>query len=121
MTVQIKSNQFKINYELEYRKSVSQKLLDKYPDRIPIIVTSTDKSIVIRKQKFLVPPEFTLQQMSAEIRKQIEGIKPSHAIFIMLEGGKLPPISASMTLIYQQNKDDDGFLYLYCFPENTFG
>ncbi|KVI09408.1 Autophagy protein Atg8 ubiquitin-like protein [Cynara cardunculus var. scolymus] len=33
----------------------------------------------------------------------------------------LPPTAALMSAIYEENKDEDGFLYMSYSGENTFG
>lgn len=53
------------------------------------------------------------------IRKRIK-LSPEKAIFIFV-GNVLPPTAAMMSSVYDQNKDDDGFLYITYSGENTFG
>jgi len=54
------------------------------------------------------------------IRKRIH-LLPEKAIYIFVNGKTLPPSAASMSQVYQENKSEDGFLYVTYAGETTFG
>lgn len=63
----------------EERLSESDKVLKKYPERIPVIVEPLIKDIVnIDKNKFIVSKDMTFGQLIYIIRKRIN-IESSHA------------------------------------------
>lgn len=72
-----------------------------------------------RSRRYLVPADLTVGQFVYVIRKRIK-LSPEKAIFIFV-GNVLPPTAAMMSSVYEQNKDDDGFLYITYSGENTFG
>ena len=94
---------------------------EKYPDRIPVIVEKATGSDIpdIDKKKYLVPTDLTVGQFVHVIRKRIK-LAPEKAIFIFVNN-VLPPTAALMSSIYDEHKDDDGFLYITYSGENTFG
>lgn len=53
------------------------------------------------------------------IRKRIK-LPSEKAIFIFIND-ILPPTAALMSTIYEEHKDEDGFLYVLYSGENTFG
>ena len=53
------------------------------------------------------------------IRKRIN-IEPSQALFIMING-QLVIGSQSISILYEEHQDEDGFLYITYTTENTFG
>ncbi|KAH0456597.1 hypothetical protein IEQ34_014504 [Dendrobium chrysotoxum] len=53
------------------------------------------------------------------IRKRIK-LSAEKAIFIFVDN-VLPPTGAVMSTIYNEKKDEDGFLYVTSSGENTFG
>ncbi|XP_020243337.1 autophagy-related protein 8C-like [Asparagus officinalis] len=53
------------------------------------------------------------------VRKRIK-LSAEKAIFIFVKN-TLPPTAAMMSSIYEENKDEDGFLYMTYSGENTFG
>lgn len=112
---------FKDNVDFESRKTESARILDKYPDRIPIIVEKEAKSDVtdIDKKKYLVPKDLTMGQFIFVIRKRIR-LPPEKAIYMFINN-TLPPSAAFMSSLYQEHHDDDGFLYLTYSGENYFG
>ncbi|KAL3604856.1 hypothetical protein D5086_005715 [Populus alba] len=106
---------------LERRQAEAGRIRDKYPDRIPVIVERAEKSDVpdIDKKKYLVPADLTVGQFVYVVRKRIK-LSPEKAIFIFVKN-ILPPTAAMMSAIYEENKDEDGFLYMTYSGENTFG
>ena len=120
----IKSNKlFKEQYPFTKRLNEANRVLEKYPDRIPIIVERNNHSgndlPIIDKKKFLVPSDLTIGQFVYVIRKRIK-LSPEKAIFLMV-GSKLPPTSTLISELYEESKHDDNFLYLTYSSENTFG
>ncbi|XP_063441614.1 gamma-aminobutyric acid receptor-associated protein-like 2 isoform X3 [Mytilus trossulus] len=105
----------------EQRKAESTKIKDKYPERIPVIVEKDPKSHIqdIDKRKFLVPNDISVAQFMWIIRKRIQ--LPSEKAIFLFVGKVLPQSSASMGQVYEEHKDDDGFLYIAYSGENTFG
>eukprot|EP00455_Lapot_gusevi_P043664 TRINITY_DN5340_c0_g1_i4.p1 TRINITY_DN5340_c0_g1~~TRINITY_DN5340_c0_g1_i4.p1 ORF type:complete len:103 (-),score=23.29 TRINITY_DN5340_c0_g1_i4:279-587(-) len=100
----------------------SEKIRNKYPDRIPVIVDKAAGSDVppLDKKKFLVPADLTVSQFLTVIRKRLQ-LTPEKSIFIYCNN-TLPCSSAMMATIYEQYKDrNDGFLYVTYSSENTFG
>ena len=43
------------------------------------------------------------------------------SLYIFINGETLAPPSATMSALYSENKDEDGFLYISYASENTFG
>jgi GABA(A) receptor-associated protein len=112
---------FKEDTALDDRQSESSKILEKYPDRIPIIVQKAPRSHIpdIDKHKFLVPNDISVAQLMWIIRKRVR-LSPEKAIFLFV-GKALPQSSATMGMVYQESVDEDGFLYIMYSGENTFG
>ncbi|GJV59595.1 autophagy-related protein 8f [Tanacetum coccineum] len=112
---------FKQEHEFSKRHAEASRIREKYPDRIPVIVEKANKTDIpnIDKKKYLVPADLTVGQFVYVIRKRIK-LSAEKAIFIFVEN-VLPPTGAIMSTIYDEKKDDDGFLYVTYSGENTFG
>lgn len=112
---------FKSSHSFEKRKNESSRIRSKYPDKIPIIVEKFEKSQVndIDKNKYLVPTDLTVGQFLYIIRKRVQ-LTPEKAIYIFIDN-KIPPTAQMMANLYEQYKDDDGFLYVFYACESTFG
>ncbi|KAK8667946.1 hypothetical protein V6N13_105419 [Hibiscus sabdariffa] len=119
--VAMAKSSFKLEHSLERRQSEAARIREKYPDRIPVIVERAEKSDVpeIDKKKYLVPADLTVGQFVYVVRKRIK-LSPEKAIFIFVKN-ILPPTAAMLSSIYEENKDEDGFLYMTYSGENTFG
>ena len=112
---------FKKKHSLEERQGESNKVLSRYSDRIPIIVEKSSESDVpsIDKIKFLVPKDLTMGQFAFVIRKRIK-LSQEQGLFLMVNN-VMAPTSEIMSNIYNNHKDEDGFLYITYCGENTFG
>lgn len=112
---------FASNDRLEHIKK-SQHILEKYPDRVPLIIGPSKNDRVlypIDKSKYITPRDLTLGQLQQIIRKRIR-FPPEKALFMFINN-KLFPITSMIGQIYDEHKDDDGFLYIIYCQENTFG
>jgi len=114
-------SQFKTAHTFEKRVAEAQRIRSKYPDRIPVICEKAENSDIpdIDKKKYLVPSDLTVGQFVYVIRKRIK-LKPEKAIFIFV-GNVLPNTAALMSQIYEEQADQDGFLYVTYSGESTFG
>eukprot|EP00695_Tsukubamonas_globosa_P002312 TRINITY_DN342_c0_g1_i2.p2 TRINITY_DN342_c0_g1~~TRINITY_DN342_c0_g1_i2.p2 ORF type:complete len:125 (-),score=10.42 TRINITY_DN342_c0_g1_i2:86-460(-) len=112
---------FKLEHSFEKRKSEATRIREKYPDRIPVICEKSEKSDIpdIDKKKYLVPADLTVCQFVYVIRKRIK--LPSEKAIFLFVNGTLPPTASLMSAVYEENKDEDGFLYITYSGENTFG
>mgnify|MGYP001319770578 CR=1 FL=1 len=114
---------FKQQFPFTKRLNEANRVLEKYPDRIPIIVEQDTRSSGdlprIDKKKFLVPNDLTVGQFVYVIRKRIH-LSPEKAIFVMVDK-ILPQTSILISELYKNHKHEDNFLYLTYTSENTFG
>lgn len=117
----VMASSFRADHPFETRKGESARIREKYPDRIPVIVEKADESDVpdIDRKKYLVPTDLSVGQFVYVIRKRIK-LGPEKSIYIFVKN-VLPPTCASMSALYNEHKDDDGFLYIKFSGENYFG
>lgn len=110
-----------INDNLE-RVKKSQFILEKYPDRVPLIIqpSKNDRDAYpIDKSKYITPRDLTLMQLQQIIRKRIR-FPAENALFLFINN-KIYPVTSLIGTIYDDNKDTDGFLYVTYCQESTFG
>ena len=113
---------FKERYSFQTRLDEATRIMQKYPDRVPIIVerSKTEKEMeLINKNKYLAPSSLTVGQFVYVIRKRLV-VPPEKAIFLFING-ILPPTASLLRSIYDEYKDSDHFLYITYSGENTFG
>lgn len=140
---------FKQQYTLEQRLHKINRIFERYPDRVPIVIEkinegrlksvssaslgqSTSRSpplaaaalqspaTSIEKKIFLVKCEVTICQFSLILRKKIE-LTPEKGLFLFI-GGIVPSNSSILGDLYHQYKNlEDNFLYITYSRENTFG
>ena len=108
--------------DFDSRCKISEQILRKYPDRVPVIIrTDFPKEVILHKTKFLAPRDMSLGHIYAEVRGHLTGVTPETALFLVLSGNYAPTISMDMQSLYDRYKDKDGFLYFTACLENTFG
>lgn len=113
---------FRTQHSLEKRQDEARRIRGKYPTRIPVIVERANNATnipVIDKIKFLVPDDLTVGQFVYIIRKRIK-LSPEIALFIFVNN-TLPPTGCLMSQVYQDNKEECGFLYVEYSGESAFG
>ncbi|KAH9314121.1 hypothetical protein KI387_022748, partial [Taxus chinensis] len=71
------------------------------------------------QNKFLVRTDCTVGQLVYVIRKRIN-LSSNKAIFILVKNA-LPSTGSMISSVYEEHKDEDGFLYVTYTGENTFG
>jgi GABA(A) receptor-associated protein len=114
---------FKLKHSLHNRYNESHKILEKYPDRVPIIcersLSATRDCPYIDKNKYLVPRDLTIGQFIYVIRRRMR-LQPEKALFLFMNG-IIPPATSMLGDLYEYYKENDGFIYITYSLENTFG
>ncbi len=113
---------FKNSFAFVNRLDESQRVITKYPDRVPIICEknpSCKDAPEIDKTKYLVPRDLTMGQFMYVIRKRIK-LGPEKGLFLFVNE-KIPASTQQINEIYHKDRDPDGFLYISYATENTFG
>jgi len=106
--------------DISKRKMESMRLLKKFPERIPVLIKPGNKNTPeIDKCKYLVPSDMTIAEFLNIIRKRVK-LGSTKALFVFVNN-VLPPTNISFRLLYEQQAESDGFLYIAYSVENTFG
>lgn len=103
------------------RYAESSRLKQKYPDRIPVILKTSDSKpkLTLKKAKFLVPMDLTISQFIYVARRYVnEGISPEEAVFIFDDQNNL---LTGTYLISKVIRNSDGFTYLTLSKDTVFG
>ena len=100
------------------RRSNYLKLKVKYPDKIPVIIETTE-SLNLPSNQYLVEKSTNMCTFHGFIRNRLD-IEPHQAIFLTVNGNLIPS-SMSLSEIHSKYKNEDEFLYFRLSLENTFG
>ena len=107
------------------RREMAAKIRECHPGRVAVICgrgptfAESHHGGVPPKVKYLVPEGMTLGVFQCLIRRQFY-MGPSDALFFFCQG-RLAATVATMARLFEEGRDEDGFLYLTCCGENTFG
>ena len=110
--------------EEDKRKTESARIIQKYPDRRPIVcerfLKSSSSTPELDKTKFLVFENMTMGQFCFVIRKRMK-MSAEQSLYLFMPNNTLVPISNTVKEVYDSHADADGFLYINYSLENTFG
>ena len=114
---------FKSTHIFSDRLRDATNILQKYPDRIPVICEKSNRAPIdcpdIDNKKYLVPNDLTISQFIYVIRKRLK-LNAEKALFLFINGF-VPSGSNLMCNLYDSHKDTDNYLYITYTFENTFG
>lgn len=113
---------YRERYTFEERFLEARRIIQKFPNRIPIIVERSQKAIdipLVDKNKFLCPGDLTIGQFLYVIRNRIK-LPSEKALFVFINDS-LPPTNTFIKELYHTLKNEDGFLYMTYCGENVFG
>jgi len=114
-------SKFQTSNSFESRRQTFENIRIQYPERIAIIVEPNENCrIRIDKNKFLVPSEMTMGHFIYEIRKHMKFEEYSN-IFMFVANNVIPSSNSTMSSLYSQYCDPDGFLYISYSQETSFG
>ena len=114
---------FRDKFPFKKRLDESTRIMEKYPNRIPIICEKwgNDAEIPdIDRKKYLVPIDLSIANFMYVIRKRLK-VSPDKGIYLFVNDHIMPTTSALVSQYYTQYKDPDGFLYVAYSGESTFG
>ena len=117
------THNFQRKYTFEERVKESKSILEKYPDRVPIIVEiaeNSKKKLKLDKKKYLVPKDLFTGEFLYICRKRLK-IGPQEALFIFTTNNVILSSSKRISDLYEEYKNKCGFVYLTLATENTFG
>ena len=118
------TNPFKNERDFEQRCQETSSIKLKHPYKCPVVVQRSYKEEQIEeidRNKFLVPNDMTIHGLLYILRKRLKLQNESQALYLFTEKGVLFTTNILVSQIYDTQKDDDGYLYLFYNSENTFG
>jgi GABA(A) receptor-associated protein len=119
------------NFTIEARKGEAERVISKYPERIPIICEKAKGNVTlgdVDKIKYLVPSDMTIGQFLYVIRKKLK-LPAEKAIFLCTGSGIMCSTTKKVSEVYDEykcereinKKEFDGFLKIIYDDENVFG
>ena len=111
---------YKEKYSFEERCERSKLMREKYPSKIPVVLTA-EKTIELKSSQFLVSSDLSFAQFICMVRKNYTTSLRSHEAIFCMVNRCLPPNTSLLSQIYQEHSEADGILYINITKESTFG
>ena len=110
------------NKPLNERKQEVENMMTKFPGKVPIILEkyASSQTVVMDKEKYLVPGDITVGEILYMFRKRIK-LESTEALFVFFNND-MPATTMTLQQVYNKYKNkQDGMLYATYGGENTFG
>lgn len=116
-------SEFKREHSLEDRKTASARMIAEYPNGIPIIVERAMTNIAkLSERQYMVLGALTMSQVAHDVvrRDLSENITPEQSLFLFVND-LIPPTTSLISQLYEEHRDEDGFLYIAYSKKNSLG
>ncbi|XP_059811160.1 microtubule-associated proteins 1A/1B light chain 3C [Hypanus sabinus] len=108
---------------VDVRKAEAENILGKFPNKLPVIVEryAKERSLPqLHKSKYLVPLELSMCQFTIIIRNRM-ALSSKQAFYLLVNNRSVASTSLTMAEIYEEFKEEDGFLYVTYASQEMFG
>ncbi|XP_077522345.1 microtubule-associated protein 1 light chain 3 gamma-like isoform X3 [Amblyomma americanum] len=114
---------FKEQRSLASRKEEVTNIRQRFPSKIPVIVEryAKEKNLpLLDKTKFLVPQELTMSQFVSIVRNRLQ-ISACQSFYLLVDNKSMANLSKTLSDVYADWHDEDGFLYITYASQEMFG
>ncbi|CAI2381439.1 unnamed protein product [Moneuplotes crassus] len=110
------------NPSFEKRRKDCAKVLEKFPDKVPVVCEIKEDSDLpsMEKNMFLLPTAMTAAEFNYIIRKRMK-LDETKCLYIFVKSKYLLKADSVMAEVYALRKDLDGYLYVTIAEESTTG
>ena len=114
---------FKQRKSFTIRKEEANEICVKFPGKYPVIVERYHKEKnlpELDRIKYFVPKQLTMAQFVSVIRTRMQ-LSAEQSLYFLVNNKHVVSMSMTIQQVYQEEKDDDGFVYMTYASCDMFG
>ena len=115
---------FRAKYCFNDRQIESDKIMRKFPNKIPVIIELSNLCMTkikdIDDKKYLLDKDVEIFEFMTIIRKKIN-LDHDNVIILMTDNGYIPNTTETINDVYLEHHNGDGFLYLTFSAQKMYG
>ena len=113
---------FKKSFTKDMRINECKDIMEKNPDKIPVICEKAPGSKITEtpKCKYLLNKQMTVAKFSLLLKEKLS-LSEKDALFLIAKEKYTIPGNETIQQIYDKYKDEDGFLYIYYSNKEVWG
>ncbi|KAM3725446.1 Zinc metalloproteinase nas-14 [Dirofilaria immitis] len=114
---------FKERHSFAARAKDASEARQQQPNKIPVVIErfEGEKYLpLLDRCKFLVPDHITIAELMQIVRRRLQ-LHPDQTFFLLVNEKSMVSNSMNMYQLYQQEADQDGFLYMVYTSQPAFG
>ena len=109
---------FKLENDEDSRKIISEKMIQSFPNHIPIIFQAVSKGA--KSSKILINDTMRVYHLMIKIRLSMK-LTNTESVFLFIDNKILLQSDWILSNVYSKYKESDGFLYIKCSLHDAFG
>ena len=111
---------FKDLVPFEERKAKAARLLERYPDRVPVVLLAGSPELVLTHTKLSVTRGGPMGGLIQAIRTRVKSLGPAESLYCFVDN-KLFSGAQTVEEVYEAHAEPDQILYISVAKENAFG
>lgn len=114
---------FKERHSFAERAQDAAEVRTQQPNKVPVVIErfEGEKYLpLLDRCKFLVPDHITVAELMQIVRRRLH-LHPDQSFFLLINEKSMVSNSTTMNVLYQQEADQDGFLYVVYTSQPSFG